>query len=41
MLAAAVEPFALSALTSGLFAVLFVFLGRSMRWVPKRTLRLR
>ena len=35
MLAAAVEPFALSALKYGLFALLFLFLWRSMRWVVR------
>jgi hypothetical protein len=35
MLADAVEPFALSALKYGLFALLFLFLWRSMRWVVR------
>ena len=36
MLADAVEPFALSALKYGLFALLFLFLWRSMRWAWTR-----
>jgi FHA domain len=35
VLADAVEPFALSALKYGLFALLFLFLWRSMRWVVR------
>ena len=35
MLADAVEPFALSALKYALFALLFLFLWRSMRWVVR------
>ena len=35
MLSDAVEPFALSALKYGLFALLFLFLWRSMRWVVR------
>lgn len=35
MLADAAEPFALSALKYGLFALLFLFLWRSMRWVVR------
>ena len=35
MLADGVEPFALSALKYGLFALLFLFLWRSMRWVVR------
>ena len=35
MLAAGVEPFALSALKYGLLALLFLFIWRSMRWVVR------
>jgi len=35
VLADVVEPFALSALKYGLFALLFLFLWRSMRWVVR------
>ena len=35
MLADGVEPFALSGLKYGLFALLFLFLWRSMRWVVR------
>jgi len=35
VLADGVEPFALSALKYGLFALLFLFLWRSMRWVVR------
>jgi pSer/pThr/pTyr-binding forkhead associated (FHA) protein len=35
MLADAITPFALSALKYGLFALLFLFIWRSMRWVVR------
>ena len=35
MLADGVTPFALSALKYGLFALLFLFIWRSMRWVVR------
>lgn len=35
MIAAAVEPFALSALKYGLLALLFLFVWRAMRWVMR------
>ena len=35
MLAASVQPFALSALKYGLLALLFLFIWRAMRWVVR------
>ena len=35
MLADTITPFALSALKYGLFALLFLFIWRSMRWVVR------
>ena len=35
MLADGITPFALSALKYGLFALLFLFIWRSMRWVVR------
>ena len=35
MLAEGITPFALSALKYGLFALLFLFIWRSMRWVVR------